>query len=157
MVWYVENRRKKRSITLNSKALLTIEAEPDVSWQVLNMDELVVVREGIGKAEFPVPVTLTYNATSFLFSLLPDKYFARFKQSRFCAYKLTMWYQYGVMAETESDSLVFQLCLGEYFDKSKSVDGLANVCLFIRDAVHVSRHWIWPDWFEIFNRQAKQE
>ena len=68
-----------------------------------------------------------------------------------------MMYSYIVRTLIESEALVCELQLENAGRREESVDGEAFLFLFIMDPVHMSRHWIWPDWFEIFKRQVEQE
>jgi hypothetical protein len=160
LFYYVNNRRKRRSININSEALLTIEAEPTVSWQVVDVyseEEIAVIREGSGQAQFFVPVNRYYLDASLLLAVVPEKLRSKFEHSRFCAYKPRMMFFYSVLSENESDAFVCQLQVEDRCERETSDDGIAGFCLFFMNPVHASRHWIWPDWFEIFNRQAKQD
>ena len=160
LTYYVNNRRNRRSTNINCEALLTIEAEPTVSWQVVDVrseEDIEVFREGSGQAQFYVPVNRYYLDTSLLLAFVPKKWSSKLEHSRFFAYKPRMMFLYSVLSENESDAFVCQLQVEDRCDRETSDDGIAGVCLFFMNPVHASRHWIWPDWFEIFNRQAKQD
>ena len=154
---YVNNRRRRRSKNINSKAVLIIEAEPTVSWQVLS-EQQELLEEGSGQAQFLVPVSVFFTGeVSMIFRFLPEKWFPRLEQSRLCTYKPRMMYSYIVRTLIESEALVCELQLENACRREESVDGEAFLFLYIMDPVHMSRHWIWPDWFEIFKRQVEQE
>jgi hypothetical protein len=154
---YVNNRRNRRSKNINSKATLIIEAESTVSWQVLD-EEGELLEQGSGQAQFLVPVSVFSTCdVSIIFRFLPEKWHPRLEQSRFCTYKPRMMYSYIVRTLTKSEFLVCELQLENACRREESLDGEAFLFLFIMNPVHMSRHWIWPDWFEIFNRQVGQE
>ena len=152
LVLYANNRYKRRSINVESMAIFSIEAEPTVSWQVLDIHQ-EVFKEGNGQAQFSVPVSLFYLECSPMFHTLPKKWWPKLEQSRFCKYKPRMMYNYIVETRNKSDVLVCQLQLAQYCMREESVDGEVYPCLFIMDPVQLSRHWIWPDWFEMFTHQ----
>ena len=154
---YINNRRKRRSKNINSKATLIIEAEPTVSWQVLD-EEGELLERGSGHEQFLVPVSVFYTSwVPSLFNLLPEKWLSKLEQYRFLAFKPRMAYSYIVRTLIESDALFCELQLDQACTSEESVDGEVRLFLFIMNPVHMSRHWIWPDWFEIFDRQVEQE
>jgi hypothetical protein len=157
LAYYVNNRRIRRSVNINSMAMVTIEAEPTVSWQLLDSQQ-ELLEEGSGQAQFLVPVSIfSTGDVSTIFRFLPEKWLPKLEQSRFCTYKPRMTYSYIVRTLIESDVLVGELQLKDAYTREESLDGEVCLFLFILDPVHMSRHWIWPDWFEIFNRQVEQE
>jgi hypothetical protein len=152
---YVNNRFTRRSINVESNATLSIEAEPTVSWQIQDSNG-EVISNGSGNAKLCVPISVIYKDCSLILGLLPNKWLSRLEQSRFCTYKHHLMYHYFVFTQNESDVLVCQLQLADHCDREVTVDGMAYLYVFIMNAVHTSRHWIWPDWFEIFARKVKQ-
>jgi hypothetical protein len=154
---YENNRRNRRSKNINSKATLIIEAEPTVAWQVLD-EEGELLEQGSGHEQFLVPVSVFYTSwVPSLFNFLPEKWLSKLEQYRFLAFKPRMAYSYIVRTLIESDALFCELQLEQAWTSEESVDGEVRLFLFIMNPVHMSRHWIWPDWFEIFDCQVEQE
>lgn len=148
LLLYVNSRRRRRSINLHSEAILSIEAESNVAWQVLDVGQ-EVIKEGIGQARFSVPVNVSYMDSSLLFFWIPENW----RLSRWFSYKQRMMYSYVVLSQNASDVIACQLELGQHLTREESVEGEAYLCLFLMDPIHSSRHWIWPDWFEMFSDQ----
>ena len=152
---YVNSRYLRRSLNIDSEAILSIEAEPTVEWRVFDMNQ-EFVREGAGSEQFHVPVSVFYATCSVPFFLLPKKWHSWMKQSRLFAYKPHMEYIYIVMKQNEADIVNTELRLDNFSAIGENLEEFNYPMLFIWAPIYNWRHWIWPDWFEIFSPRAEQ-
>jgi hypothetical protein len=152
---YVNSRYLRRSINIDSEAILSIEAEPTVAWQVFDMNQ-DFVKEGTGSEQFHVPVSVFYATCSVPFFLLPKKWHSWMKQSRLFAYKPHMEYIYIVMKQNEAATVNTELRLDKFSAVGENLEEFNYPMLFIWAPIYNWRHWIWPDWFEIFFPRAEQ-
>jgi hypothetical protein len=156
VISYLMSRLQRRSININSRALLDIEAEPDVSWRVLYGDG-DVFEEGRGRAQVLVPVTQFQKRSNLMISqFVPENWGKKFDQSRFLGFKPIMGFNYMVEAVNEDDAFSCEIRLAHFVERGQSGEGIRGVLfvnLFVLSPTYISRHWIWPDWFEIFAHQ----
>ena len=155
LVLYVNSRYLRRSINIDREAILSIEAEPTVAWRVFDMNQ-DFIKEGTGSEQIPVPVSVFYKTCSLPYSFVPKKWHSWLKQSRLFGYKPHMEYIYIVMKQNEADIVNTELRLDNFSAIGESLEEFNYPMLFIWAPIYNSRHWIWPDWFEIFSPRAEQ-
>jgi hypothetical protein len=152
---YVNSRYLRRSLNIEREAILSIEAEPAVAWRVLDMNE-ELVKEGTGSEQLSVPVSFFSKSCSLPFLFVPKKWHSWMKQSRLFGYKPSMSYIYIVEKQNEADVLNTELRLDKYSVVGENLEVFNYPLLLIWSPIYNSRHWIWPDWFEIFSPRAEQ-